>query len=112
MQNSLFTKINEGFRCENCGRDVPVSGATCRNHCPFCLHSKHVDIHPGDRANSCGGILVPEGYDLSAKKGIVLRFRCLSCGALTRNKALTEDRILPDDYEAILRLGNSIKSGN
>ena len=49
MENSLFTKIDEEFICENCGKKVKKLGYTCRNHCPYCLHSKHVDVNPGDR---------------------------------------------------------------
>jgi len=49
MENSnarKFTKIDEKFICENCGKEVQKLGYTCRNHCPSCLHSKHVDINP------------------------------------------------------------------
>ena len=45
-----FTEIDEEFTCENCGKHVPKLGYSCRNHCPYCLHSKHVDVNPGDRA--------------------------------------------------------------
>ncbi|WDF05905.1 RNHCP domain-containing protein [Shouchella hunanensis] len=31
-----------------------------RNHCPFCLYSKHQDIIPGDRASTCGGLMEPQ----------------------------------------------------
>ena len=48
-----FTVIDEEFICENCGKKVPKLGYSCRNHCPYCLHSKHVDINPGDRAENC-----------------------------------------------------------
>jgi len=41
-----FTKIDENFICENCGKEVSKLGYTCRNHCPSCLHSKHVDVNP------------------------------------------------------------------
>jgi len=41
-----FTKIDEEFICENCGHKVNKLGYTCRNHCPICLYSKHVDINP------------------------------------------------------------------
>ena len=44
-----FTEIDEEFICENCGRKVEPLGYSCRNHCPYCLYSKHVDINPGDR---------------------------------------------------------------
>ena len=38
-----FTEIDEEFICENCGSKVEKLGYSCRNHCPTCLHSKHVD---------------------------------------------------------------------
>ncbi|HET9241477.1 MAG TPA: RNHCP domain-containing protein [Oligoflexus sp.] len=99
-----FQKINESFLCENCGASVPPAKRTCRNHCPHCLHSKHVDVYPGDRANSCQGLLRPIGYELNGKKGLVLLFRCARCKAETRNIALLDDPILSDDYQKILDL--------
>ncbi len=101
---SRFLKINESFVCEHCTATVPPSKRTCRNHCPYCLHSKHVDIFPGDRDNSCHGLLVPTGYELSGKKGLVLLFRCDRCGEKTRNVALLDDPYQADDYQAILAL--------
>lgn len=44
-----FTEIDEEFICEHCGQHVPKLGYSCRNHCPYCLYSKHVDVNPGDR---------------------------------------------------------------
>lgn len=41
-----FTKIDESFLCEHCGKQVQQLGYTCRNHCNSCLYSKHVDINP------------------------------------------------------------------
>lgn len=46
MNKSLFTEIDESFICENCGKKVEKLGYSCRNHCPYCLHSKHVDVNP------------------------------------------------------------------
>ena len=43
LKDSRFTEIDEKFICENCGKKVPKLGYSCRNHCPYCLHSKHVD---------------------------------------------------------------------
>src|SRR4051794_2073561 len=43
---------NSSFCCEHCQQLVlPVTNGSYRNHCPFCLRSKHVDILPGDRSN-------------------------------------------------------------
>jgi len=37
-------------------------GYTARDHCPYCLYSKHLDIFPGDRKNECKGLMKPIGY--------------------------------------------------
>ncbi|SMF29491.1 RNHCP domain-containing protein [Pseudobacteriovorax antillogorgiicola] len=99
-----FKKINEEFSCENCGKKVPLSEKTCRNHCPYCLYSKHVDKLPGDRANPCRGLLKPIGYHFHSKKGLMIDFKCQRCGEKTRNIALLEDGIQGDDYDQILAL--------
>ena len=44
-----FTMIDEEFICENCGKHVDKLNYTARDHCPYCLFSKHVDINPGDQ---------------------------------------------------------------
>ena len=86
-----FTVIDEEFICENCGRKVPKLGYSCRNHCPYCLHSKHVDINPGDREENCHGDLEPIGLEISNKKGYVIIFKCKKCGAIRKNKAAEDD---------------------
>lgn len=88
-----FTEIDEEFICENCGKKVPKLGYSSRNHCPFCLHSKHVDIYPGDREETCHGDLEPIGIELSAKKGYVIVFRCKKCGQIRKNKAAKDDNM-------------------
>ena len=53
---------NTAFTCEHCGREVvPLTSGSYRNHCPFCLYSKHVDALPGDRMSECGGLMEPVG---------------------------------------------------
>ncbi len=87
---------------------VPPATVGCRNHCPSCLSSKHVDINPGDRQNTCLGRLEATGYELDTKKGIVLLFRCLRCGEESRNKANHEDQLCPDNYDQILALSRKL----
>ena len=58
-----FTMIDEDFICENCHKEVKALGYTARDHCPYCLYSKHVDIMPGDRQNPCKGALKPIGIE-------------------------------------------------
>ncbi len=99
-----FTHINETFTCDACGRAVPTRSKGCRNHCPFCLVSRHVDIFPGDRLNDCQGLMDAVDYELDSKKGLMLVFRCRRCQQRTRNMAATQDPLAPDDYERILNL--------
>ncbi len=103
MTSGRFTKVNEGFSCAHCGADVPPAKKTCRNHCPFCLHSLHVDRFPGDRAANCGGLLRPTGYQINSQKGLILLFKCVLCGDERSNIALRDDPV-PDDYDRILAL--------
>ena len=95
-------KNDSGFVCVNCGRQVEKLGVTSRNHCPYCLHSLHVDIVPGDRANSCKGLLRPIAVETNAKKGYVVVFRCDKCGAITRNKSANDD-----DFEKLLEVAKN-----
>lgn len=93
MEKSLFTKIDEEFVCENCGKQVSKLGYTCRNHCPYCLHSKHVDVNPGDRSEDCHGMLKPIGIEISQKKGYIIVFKCEKCGSIRKNKAAVDDNM-------------------
>lgn len=73
-----FTRRVEDFTCEHCGVHVKGDGYT--NHCPKCLWSKHVDVEPGDRAATCGGLMEPVGVvGTTAKYRIVER--CIRCKA-------------------------------
>ena len=54
-----FNMIDEEFICENCNKHVQKLEYSARDHCPYCLYSKHVDINPGDRNNKCHGMLIP-----------------------------------------------------
>ena len=88
-----FTKIDEEFVCEHCGKKVEKLGYTCRNHCNNCLYSKHVDINPGDREETCHGLLEPIKVELDSKKGYVIVYRCQKCGAIRKNKAAEDDNM-------------------
>ena len=94
-----FVEIDEAFTCENCGYEVEPLGYSSRNHCPKCLHSKHVDINPGDRAEECKGLLIPINVENNSKKGQVIIFRCKKCGQIRKNK-VAED----DDFDTIIKI--------
>lgn len=91
MQNKRFKEIDEEFICDNCGKKVSKLGYSCRDHCPYCLYSKHVDKNPGDRAEACHGDLEPIRVEPDSKKGYVIIYRCKKCGAIRRNKAAKDD---------------------
>ncbi len=86
-----FTHRNESFTCAVCGHENIPAESTCRNHCVMCLCSKHVDINPGDRNNSCQGILKPIGVELKSGLPEKICFKCEVCDFTGRNK------IAPDD---------------
>ena len=73
------------------GKKVNKLGYSCRNHCPSCLHSKHVDKNPGDREETCHGILEPIGIETNSKKGYVIIFKCKKCGMIRKNKVAEDD---------------------
>ncbi|PIZ71854.1 hypothetical protein COY07_04225 [Candidatus Peregrinibacteria bacterium CG_4_10_14_0_2_um_filter_43_11] len=86
-------KINEGFTCEKCKKKVGShKGGSCRNHCPFCLFSLHIDLNaPGDRLNECEGLMAPIGIEINKKKGVRLEHLCQKCGAKAFNRSAPDD---------------------
>lgn len=90
---------NTAFRCENCEKEIaPVTNGSYRNHCPYCLYSKHLDNKPGDRISDCHGLMKPVQVDYSAKKGYIIIHRCFRCGKVSRNKlavnTIQEDQLM------------------
>lgn len=88
-----FTVIDEEFICENCGKKVSKLGYTCRDHCPYCLYAKHVDINPGDRLEKCQGMLEPIGIENNSKKGYVIVYKCKKCGQIRKNIVAKDDNM-------------------
>lgn len=93
-----FHMRNEDFICEHCGKEVKKSSYTARDHCPYCLYSKHVDINPGDRMNECHGLLKPIGIE-KFKDTFKIIYECEKCHIKHKNIVLTDD-----DMEKIIAL--------
>jgi len=104
METKRFSKNDSGFICANCKREVLPLGNSSRNHCPFCLCSLHVDINPGDRADGCGGLMVPVSALPDAKKGYIIVHKCTKCGEIRRNKAAYNAPVQPDNLDLIIKL--------
>lgn len=83
---------DENFICEHCGKTVEKLGYTARDHCPYCLYSKHVDINPGDRANTCLGLLEPIGIE-KFKDSYKIIYRCTKCHQPHKNKMAHDDNM-------------------
>ena len=98
-----FSKLDEEFICENCGNEVNKLNYTSRDHCPYCLHSKHVDINPGDRANTCQGLLVPTEIE-KFKNTYKIIYKCKKCNQTHKNIVAADD-----DFDKIIEL--STKKG-
>ena len=87
-----FNMIDEEFICENCKKKVNPLKYTARDHCPFCLYSKHVDINPGDRMNTCKGLLKPIGIEKFKDKYKII-YRCDKCGTKHKNIIANDDNM-------------------
>ena len=87
-----FNMIDECFVCENCGKDVSRLNYTARDHCPSCLFSKHVDILPGHRNNSCCGLLEPIGIE-KFKNTYKVIYKCQKCGESHKNIIANDDNM-------------------
>lgn len=106
MEKKRFLKNDSGFICENCKKEVSPLGYSSRNHCPYCLYSKHVDINPGDRLNECGGLLEPIQTLPDSKKGFIIVFKCKKCGTIVRNAAALGKTEVADDNRLLIKLTN------
>ncbi len=104
MESKRFAKNDSGFICQNCGKEVEPLGSSSRNHCPFCLCSIHIDVMPGDRQNTCLGIMDAIKAEINPKKGYVLVHKCRKCGEIKRNRAAFDARVQPDDMDQIILL--------
>ena len=101
--------INADFTCKNCGRFVTassmISGVVHRNHCPYCLHSRHVDLfEAGDRLCACKSLMAPVGLTLKRTRDkyarqrggeLMLVHRCTHCGELVINRIAADDDPAP-----------------
>ena len=93
------------FKCAHCHVIVScahvLSGVDNRNHCPYCLWSRHLDLHvAGDRLCACKAPMKPIG--LTMKKGrnkyqrealgeLMLIHECVECRSLSINRIAADD---------------------
>lgn len=97
-----FTKLDEEFICENCKQKIEKLNYTTRDHCNHCLYSKHVDINPGDRQNTCKGLLKPIGIE-KFKNTYKIIYKCEKCKKTHKN-IIAKD----DNMDLIIELSKNI----
>ncbi len=95
-----FIKKVEDFVCGHCGIKIIGDGYT--NHCPSCLWSKHVDIDPGDRKETCHGLMEPIGIEILSKETKLIQ-KCENCGLVRRNRTDSKDSAV-----AIIAVSNKV----
>lgn len=98
METKRFKMIDEDFICDVCKKEVKKLNVTARDHCPYCLCSKHVDINPGDRLNKCHGTLKPIDID-KYKDTYKIVYKCEKCNEIHRNIMAIDD-----DFDKILEI--------
>jgi hypothetical protein len=93
------------FRCAHCHVVVSsahfLSGVNNRNHCPYCLWSRHLDLFTaGDRLSACKGQMKPVGltmkhgrnkYRLGQRGELMLIHECSECKSLSINRIAADD---------------------
>jgi len=100
----MAEKMKAEFKCSHCGEWVSLKavGTRQRNHCPFCLWSKHLDLKKaGDRKSRCKADMKPigltfkqEGIDKYGKlrQGeLMLIHKCVGCGKVSLNRIAGDD---------------------
>lgn len=87
-----FNELDEEFICENCNKKVTPLFYSSRDHCPYCLYSKHVDINPGDRNNNCKGLLKPIEIE-KYKDTFKIIYKCTKCNQIHKNIIAKDDNM-------------------
>jgi hypothetical protein len=101
----LSLHLNRDFRCVHCrnfvSAEVMLAGVNNRNHCPYCLWSRHVDqFEAGDRLSACKSHMRPVGltfkirrkkYASVANGELMLIHQCIECEELSINRVAADD---------------------
>jgi len=86
----------DGFTCIRCRQFVEqrAAGTRHRNHCPYCLWSRHLDEQPGDRRSPCRAPMEPIGIEVREDGEWAILYRCTGCKHINANRIAGDDREL------------------
>ncbi len=99
------TLFEDAFRCRQCNMLVTMqsmlSGVKNRNHCPYCLWSRHVDLYEaGDRLSACRSPMEPIGLTVKQRQNkygigntgeLMLIHHCEVCDKFSINRIAADD---------------------
>ena len=100
-----FDPAGVGFKCGHChvyiSAEPMLCGVNNRNHCPYCLWSKHLDLYQaGDRLAACKSLMRPVGlaFKRTRKKyeavgELMLVHLCIECGRMSLNRIAADDNV-------------------
>jgi hypothetical protein len=97
--------INADFECKHCGAYVSaaraLAGVANRNHCPYCLWSRHLDLfEAGDRLAACKAPMRPVGLTMKNSRNkyarigsgeLMLVHFCTDCQRISINRIASDD---------------------
>ena len=95
----------QGFTCRHCNLYVPcdpaLAGVQNRNHCLYCLWSRHLDWRiAGDRLAGCRATMQPIGLTIKRSRNkyagerdgeLMLIHRCTICAKVAINRIAADD---------------------
>lgn len=117
--NTQRPRFNSGlntfgdFVCCTChnfvSAEVALSNVKHRNHCPYCLSSRHLDLYQaGDRLSACKARMRPvaltvkktiQKYAGAGRGELMLVHLCEDCGKLSINRIAADD-----DNQTVLQI--------
>jgi hypothetical protein len=109
------------FVCVHCHNFVSaqaaLAGVNNRNHCPYCLSSRHLDLYAaGDRLAACQARMKPIGLTLKRRSKkyarcdqgeLMIVHRCEDCGQFAINRIAADD-----DIEALVAVYRNSLQGD
>jgi hypothetical protein len=102
--------------------EAALSGVHNRNHCPYCLSSRHLDLYEaGDRLSACKSRMRPmalalkktgKKYNQTNQGELMLIHLCDECGKLSINRIAADDDTgtVLEIFESSLKLNAGIQS--
>jgi DNA-directed RNA polymerase subunit RPC12/RpoP len=115
-----YLDINADFKCLHCGQyisaDALLAGVNNRNHCPYCLWSRHLDWYQaGDRLSACKAGMHPVGLTMKRSRNkyaavaggeLMLVHQCIECESLSINRIAADD--VPEVILEVFADGNTL----